>query len=131
MNDSFIKIKGLEGDLKHAHKKGDFGLTVSTKELVFQKPHVNYYIQLEDIISMTPYDQPIGARPIRFKSSRASGTETVKVLPGLQHYRLHVRKAVLHNRSGIYTLGSTQFILPILNDLLFAISRYGGLEAIP
>lgn len=130
MNESFIKIKGLEGELKISHKKRDFGLTVSTKELVFQKPHVNYHIKLEHIVSITPFELPLGARSIRFNSSRSSGTETVNLDPGLSHYRLHVSEAVLHNRSGIYTLGTSQFILPIMDNLLLAISKYGGLNAI-
>lgn len=130
MNENFIKIKALEGDLKLSHKKRDFGLTVSTKELIFQKPHANYHIKLEDIISITPFQFPIGTRPIRLSNSKLSGNETVNVQAGMQHYRIYVREAVLHNRSGIFQLGSAQFILPILHDLLIAISKYGGLEAI-
>jgi hypothetical protein len=130
VNDNFISIKMLDGDLKHSHKKHDFGLTVSTKELVFQKPHVNYHIRLEDIISITPFEQPIGSRPVTFHNRRASGDEMVNFHTGMQHYRVYVREAVVHNRSGIFTLGAVQFILPILQELLLAISRYGGLDAI-
>ena len=130
MNENFLKIKTFEGDLKLSHKKRDFGLTVSTRELIFQKPHVNYHIKLEDIISITPFEFPVGSRPIRLSSSNSFGMETVKVQTGMQHYRLYVRESVLHNRSGIFHLGSAQFILPILNDLLLAISKYGGLDAV-
>lgn len=130
MNENFIKIKSLEGDLKLSHKKRDFGLTVSTKELIFQKPHANYHIKLEDIISITPFELPVGSRPIRLSTSKSVGSETVKVQSGMQHYRLYVKEAVMHNRSGIFKLGSAQFILPILHDLVMAISKYGGLEAI-
>lgn len=70
MNDNFISIKTLDGDLKHSHKKHDFGLTVSTKELVFQKPHVNYHIRLEDIISITPFERTRSA-PDRSRSITA------------------------------------------------------------
>lgn len=131
MNDSFIRIKGLEGELKLSYKKRDFGLTVSTKELVFQKPHVNYHMMLEDILSITPFELPLGARSIRFDSSRSSGTETVGLDPGMPHYRLFIRGATIHNRSGIFSLGAAQFILPIHEDLLMAISKYGGLNPIP
>ncbi|KZE80151.1 hypothetical protein [Paenibacillus elgii] len=125
----FIKIKGLEGDLKISHKKRDFGLTVSTKELVFQKPHANYHIKLEDIISILPYEPPYGARPITFQKSGASGSETVSMQSGMPHYRLYVKEATVHNRSGIFRLDGVQFVLPILRDLLLAISQYGGLKS--
>lgn len=49
---------------------------------------------------------------------------------GMRDYRVYVREAEVHNRAGIFTLGSVQFVLPILQDLLLAISRYGGLDAI-
>ncbi|TVY10015.1 hypothetical protein [Paenibacillus cremeus] len=129
MNENFIKIKGLDGELKISHKKKDFGLTVSTKEMVYQKPHANYHIKLEDIVSITPYEEPIGARKIRFNSQKASGSETVNLHTGMQHYRIYVREAELHNRSGIFKLETAQFILPIMKDLLLAISKYGGLNA--
>lgn len=130
MNENFIKIKALDGDLKLSHKKRDFGLTVSTKELIFQKPHANYHIKLEDIISITPFELPAGSRPIRLSTSKSMGSETVNVQSGMQHYRLYVREAVLHNRSGIFQLSAAQFILPILHDLVMAISKYSGLKAI-
>ncbi|MGF9713050.1 hypothetical protein EXW96_04245 [Paenibacillus sp. JMULE4] len=130
MNENFIKIKALEGDLKLSHKKRDFGLTVSTKEMIFQKPHANYHIMLEDIISITPFELPAGSRPVRLSTSKSVGSETVNTQSGMQHYRVYVREAVLHNRSGIFKLGSSQFILPILHDLVIAISKYGGLEPI-
>ncbi|SCW65062.1 hypothetical protein SAMN04487970_102432 [Paenibacillus tianmuensis] len=126
----FIKIKGLEGELKISHKKRDFGLTVSTQELVFQKPHANYHIRLEDIISILPYEPPSGARPITFQKRGASGSESVSMHSGMPHYCLYVKEATVHNRSGIFRLDGAQFVLPILRDLLLAISQYGGLKSI-
>lgn len=130
MNENFIKIKELEGDLKLSHKKYDFGLTVSTKELVLQKPHVNYHIKLQDIISIMPFEQPVGAKPVTFHNRRSSGEEMVNFHAGMPHYRVYVKEAIIHNRSGIFKLGTVQFVLPILQDLLLAISRYGGLDAV-
>lgn len=126
MNEYFIQIKTLEGELKISHKKGDFGLTLSTKELVYQKPHANYHIKLEDIISITPFEPPIGARPIMFNN----GSETVNFHANMQHYRLYVKQAVLHNRSGIFKLNMAQLILSVISDLLHGISKYAGLDAI-
>ncbi|MCZ8522720.1 MULTISPECIES: hypothetical protein [Paenibacillus] len=129
MNDDFIGIKSLQGELKLSHKKRNFGLTVSTQELVYQKPHANFYIKLQDIISITPFELPVGSRPMRLSASSSTASETIHMQDGLPHYRLYVKEAAVHNRSGIFTLGATQFILPIHVDLLRAISRYGGMEA--
>ncbi|WP_281887420.1 hypothetical protein [Paenibacillus sp. YYML68] len=130
MNDDFLRIQALEGELKHAHKKRGFGLTVSTKELVYQKPHANYYIRLEHIMSITPYQFPVGSKPLRINREKHSASETVTVETGMQHYRFYVSEATLHNRSGIFTLGASQFILPVRRELLLAISSYGGLNGV-
>lgn len=129
MNYNFIKIKSLDGELKISHKKSDFGITVSTKELVYQKPHVNYHIPLDQITSIMPYESS-GGKVIAFHNKRAAGDEIINMSSGVAHYRVHVQSATLHNRSGIFAMGAAQFILPIHHDLLMAISKYGGLSAV-
>ncbi|PZE21756.1 hypothetical protein [Paenibacillus xerothermodurans] len=129
MNENFISIKAIDGDLKISHKKRDFGITVSTKELIYQKPHANYHIKLEDILSIVPFDTA-GVKAVTFHNRRASGEEIINMSAGIPHYRVYARQAVLHNRSGLFPMGGTQLILPILKDLLLAISKYGGLNAV-
>ncbi|MCS7461990.1 hypothetical protein N0M98_17775 [Paenibacillus doosanensis] len=129
MNEDFIRIKSLEGDLKLSHKKRDFGITVSTEEVVYQKPHANYHLRLEDIVSIIPFDTS-DMKTITFNNRKHTGSERMNMSAGMPHYLIDVRKAVVHNRSGIFQLGSVQFILPIHRDLLLAISKYGGLSAV-
>ncbi|MCU6797870.1 MULTISPECIES: hypothetical protein [Paenibacillus] len=129
MNNDFIQIKSLQGDLKISHKKSDFGITVSTEELVYQKPHVNYYFKLAHITSIVPFDTS-ESKKITFHNRRSSGSEIITMSQGIPHYRFHVSQAYVHNRSGIFQLGNAQFILPIVNDLLKAISKYAGLSGI-
>ncbi|SFL81269.1 hypothetical protein SAMN03159341_11066 [Paenibacillus sp. 1_12] len=129
MNKDFIQIKSLQGDLKISHKKRDFGITVSTEELVYQKPHVNYYFKLEHITGIIPYDTT-ETKKITFQNRRNSGSEIITMSHGIPHYRIYVSQAYVHNRSGIFQLGSAQFILPIISDLLKAISKYAGLNGI-
>ncbi|TDF99713.1 hypothetical protein [Paenibacillus piri] len=129
MNENFIAIKTFQGDLKISHKKRDFGITVSTKELIYQKPHANYHIKLEDIVSIVPFENA-NVKAITFHNRRSSGNEIINMSSGSPHYRFYVRSAVLHNRSGLFPMGAAQFILPIHNDLLLAISKYGGLSAV-
>ncbi len=129
MYNDFIQIKSLDGELKISHKKHDFGVSISTKELVFQKPHVNYHIKLENIVSIVPF-QTTGSKWFTFVHQRSSGNEVTHVDPGLQHYKFYVREAIVHNRSGMFHIGPMEIILPVFYDLLQAIAEYGGLNAV-
>ncbi|TBL80364.1 hypothetical protein [Paenibacillus thalictri] len=129
MNRDFIQIKALEGELKISHKKYDSGLTVSTKELVWQKPHVNYHILLEHIFSIVPFEPPAG-RAMSFHQSYSGNEIIYSGAAGLPLFKVVAHKATIYNRSGMFSLGSTQFIIPIHRDMLNAISKYSGMERI-
>jgi hypothetical protein len=124
MSPDFIQIKSLEGELKMSHKKRDYGLTVTTKELILHKPHVNYYIKLEDIISILPYDNS-RLKTITFVNWRAANQETTHLSPGSEHYRIYVKAATVHNRSGLFQLRATDVIIPIHPEILRTISECG------
>jgi hypothetical protein len=128
VNRDFIQLKSLEGELKLSHKKSDFGITVSTKELVYQKPHLNYYIMLEDIVSIVPYET-VG-KPVRFVHSRHANNEIMNLSVGQNHYRIRAHGATMHSRSGLFRLGPTEFVLPIADELLRSIAQYGRLSSI-
>ncbi|WP_309118376.1 hypothetical protein [Paenibacillus sp.] len=128
MDYGFMQIKSLEGELKLSHKKRDFGITVSTKELVYQKPHVNYVIRLDAIVTITPFEEA-GSPGARRGWKGIPTYELSGLAIGKDHYRIYAREAVMHSRSGIYTLGATEFILPMAPDLLRAVAMYGQLNA--
>jgi hypothetical protein len=130
VNRDFIAIRSMEGEIKLSHKKSAYGLTVTSKELILQKPHMNYYLKLEDILSIVPVD-PYGLKPIRAVRDWTEASELVSVSPGVKHYRIMLRTAVLHNRSGLRQLNSCDFILPITDEMLIAISRWAGLNRLP
>jgi hypothetical protein len=123
MNSDFIPIKSLEGDLKMSHKKRDFGLTVSSKELILHKPHINYYFKLEHIISMIPYDKS-ALKAVTFVNSRSANQEFTHAAPGSDYYRIYVQAATVHNRSGLFEIGPTDIIIPIHPSMLKAISDH-------
>jgi hypothetical protein len=129
MNPDFIKIKSLEGDLRMSHKKKDYGLTISTKELILHKPHVNYYFKLEDVISILPFDNK-QLKKITFVNWRSSNQESANFSADDQHFRLYVQAATVHNRSGIFKLGPTDVIIPIHKQMLQAISECVGLSGL-
>lgn len=127
MNNDFMQIKSLEGELKLSHKKRDFGITVSTKELVYQKPHVNYWIRLEDIVTITPFRREELSRQ-RLARRGAPTYEWSALETSDHHHRVYAKQATMHSRSGIFPLGPTEFILPMLPDLLRSVARYADLE---
>lgn len=128
MYHDFLQIQSLEGELKISHKKRDFGITVSTKELVYQKPHVNYIVRLADIVTITPFTAEGRAGERRgWKGIPTYELQGLSI--GNDHYRIYTSSAVMHSRSGRFPLGGTDFILPLKPDLLQSIARYGQLNA--
>lgn len=121
MNSDFIQLKSLEGDLKMSHKKKDYGLTVTTKELILHKPHINYYFKLDHIISIVPYNNT-GLKPISFVNSKSNGQESTHLSADSKHFRIYVQRATVHNRSGLFEIGPTDVIIPIYPSMLKAIS---------
>src|SRR5690554_4551054 len=125
----FMRIKSLEGELKYAHKRREIGLTVSTHEFVLQKPHVNYHVKLEDIVSIIPYES-MALKKMTMINQSATGDEVRSVTSGAKHYRVHVKRAIIHNRSGIHEQGEMEFVMSIAHELLAAIGEYSGLKKI-
>jgi hypothetical protein len=130
VNRDFIAIHSMEGEIKLSHKKNSYGLTVTSKELIIQKPHMNYYLKLQDIQSILPVD-PYGSKPIRTIRDWTEASELVSVAPGTRHYRLMLRSAVMHNRSGLRQLQECDFILPIMDGMLHSIGIWAGLNRLP
>jgi len=130
MNSDFIRIKSLEGELKISQKKTHFGLTVSTKEIVIHKPHINYHIRYEDIVSILPFDTS-SFGPMSLVNRQTGGRVEVtrsRWDAGTDMYKVYVRAAAMHNRSGIYPMRAMEFVIPIHAELLETISAYCGLE---
>ncbi|MDG0793635.1 hypothetical protein OMP38_24490 [Cohnella ginsengisoli] len=123
----FLQIKGLTGELKVSHKKGPFGLTLSTRELVVQKPHMNYYILFEHIVSVVPCESVRLERAARTASGEiAYGS----IAAGSAYYAVYAKEVVVHHRGGIHRTGPMEFRLPIYKRLIEELARYGGLTVI-
>lgn len=126
MNSSdYIKIRALEGELMMYHKKQELALTVSTQELVIQKPHLNYYVKLTDIVSIVPFQTP-GGRGVRLINKDEGSREIVRLNGTSGTYRLFVKQATMHSRSGLTEIGKMEFILPVAQDMMDKIGLYGG-----
>ncbi|MDI4646118.1 hypothetical protein [Cohnella hashimotonis] len=127
----FLQIKGLTGELKISHKKGPFGLTLSTRELVVQKPHMNYYILFEHIVSVVPCESVRLDRKALRAARTASGEIAYgSIAAGSAYYAVYAKEVVVHHRGGIHRTGPMEFRLPIYKRLIEELARYGGLTVI-
>ena len=130
MNRDFIQLRGLEGELKVSQKKQEYGLSVSTREIVFHKPHVNYLIRYDDIVSIVPFEQ--GGRRTRVSVRNSSGSAVEYATPrsDADQYRVYASRVTIHNRSGLSVMGAMQFVLPIPPKLMAVIAEFSGLDRI-
>ena len=126
----FMPIRALTGELIFSHKKGPFGLTLSTLELVVHKPHANYYVALADIVSLVPCDSVRLDRTKLVSGCRTEQLAGGAVPAGSSYYALYASRAKLHNRSGYRMMGPIEFRLPIHRTMLEGIYRFGGLTEI-
>ncbi len=124
MNNDFIRVKSLEGELKLSQIKSQFGCSITTKELVFLKPHHSYQIQLQDIISMIPHQ--VETRPVAF-STHAPKEEQVVASFGSNYYKISVDRVKIYNRSGIHERGKMDFIVPLSKKMLEHVAQYSNL----
>lgn len=131
VNRDFIQLRSIEGELKLSQKKSDYGLTVSTKELVFHKPHVNYHIKYEDVVSIVPFESLGKRAQLSVEHPGRGAVEQVSGMPESNQYRLFAGSVTMHNRSGLTTIGAMQFVLPIPPQLMRVIAEYSGLSRIP
>ncbi|WP_127583907.1 hypothetical protein [Paenibacillus koleovorans] len=121
----FIRIHSLAGVLMMYHKKQDLGLTISTEELVIQRPHLNYYIKLKDIVSIAPY-KPHQGKSVRMVSNDDASREIARLSSDSGSYRFYVIQAIMHNRSGLTEVGKMEFVLPVAKEMLEKIGQFGA-----
>lgn len=129
MNPDFIQVKEFEGELKISHKLKDLGVTVTTKELVVQKPHLTYRCNLSDMISILPYEQS-SIKQMDFVHEKGGRQEIAQMRPMAGAYKIDVQAIRVQNRSGIFNLGRTELVLPIQKSLIDAIVKYGQLDSV-
>ncbi|MGU3472749.1 hypothetical protein ACLBWT_16595 [Paenibacillus sp. D51F] len=129
MNSDFIPVRELEGTLLLSIKKPDFGMTITTSELIYHKPHANYHLKLEDMVSIVPFANPKKpAAPLRaYQDQTAEYAVSFTEGPS---YRIQVASAAMHNRSGRFPLGAMQFVLPLPHRMLQLIGTYSGMKLI-
>jgi hypothetical protein len=127
MNRDYIPVKALEGELKLSQVKRGFRCSITTKEMVFQKPHHSYQIQLADIISMVPYS--IESKPISFSLSTTQDERVIATF-GSEYYKISAEKIKVFNRQGIQEKGQTELIVALNPRFLEQVALYSNMTIV-
>lgn len=125
MNSDFIRLKNLEGELKLTQMNTRYSCSVTSKELVLQKPHVTYHLFLSDILSIVPVS-PEQQPMILFRHLFDQGS----VGFASQYYKIAVKWARIVTRSGVAEREDVDFIVPLSTKMLQYIAEYSGLTTI-
>ncbi|SMO59222.1 hypothetical protein [Melghirimyces algeriensis] len=122
----FIQVKGMKGELLVSQKQHRLGCTLTTQELIFQKPHLSYQIMLSDILGITPvpstHDVP------RIKSLANTEIRPLSVNP---FYRITTNQVSIIDRTGSSTRESTCLMVPLSDRFIHFIQLHTDLISLP
>ncbi len=124
MNNDFIRVKSLEGELKLSQVKKSFGCSVTTKEVIFQKPYHSYHIKFEDIIGIIP------ANVFGQKVAIQDSGEKIFSNSCSDYFKISASKIKIYNTHGIFERGHTDVVVPLTSKFLEYVQRYSTLTTI-
>jgi len=122
IHSDFIPVKRLAGHLLISQKKNNWGTTLTTKELVFQKPHLSYHILLDDVIGIVPIDKDI------FPLTKEVEQPTTSF--ARQYYKLTLSGLTIIRRQGILSKGPTDLIIPLNQRILSFLRKHTDLTVL-
>jgi hypothetical protein len=126
MNQDFIRLKQLHGELVLSQKKSSLGTSITTKEIFFQKPHHTYHILFENILSIIPYQLKRNQTTIKI------GDELHVHSTFSEHfYKITVSEMVIHNRNGKFVRKEAEIIIPLSKGFLEKVNQYSDLTFLP
>lgn len=88
-----IPYKRLAGELLISQRKSHYRITLTTKEFLFQKPHMTYYLLLDDLLGIHPSDMQENHRTQRL-------------------YQLTANELIVITRSGFHSQSPAKLVLP-------------------
>lgn len=115
---NFIPVKRMIGHLIISQKRNHWASTLTTKELIFQKPHLSYHILLTDVIGIIPCDMK-GIHPHLAHDFSLSTPKNPA-----NYYKISINKLFVINRNGIFTNGATDLIVPLNKRFLQYIQKH-------
>lgn len=122
MNKDFIQVKALEGELKLSQKRRDLGCTITTKEMIFQRPHTSYHILIDDVVSIIPLQT--APKSMLFE---VDDHTFVKTSFSSQTYRIVAVKSIMYTRHGRLERDETEIIVPLSKGFLEYFAKYTSL----
>jgi hypothetical protein len=114
-SNDFIPFKRLAGDLLISQRKNHYRMTLTTKELIFQKAHMTYYLLLDDLLGIFP------AHLHQMAVSKSNRN---------QYYQLKIHELHIITRSQYYTQSPATLVLPFHSRFLRFFCRITGLTII-
>ncbi|OYD09052.1 hypothetical protein [Paludifilum halophilum] len=122
----FIQVKQMHGELLVSQKRQQLGCTLTTKELIFQKPHASYQIFLSDILGIIPFQlkKPAPAPEVLGESGVSPHFST-------QYHRISALRMFVINRSGGFEKGVTDILVPLNERFIQHIQRCTDFIPIP
>lgn len=125
VNPDFIQVKSLEGELKLSQKRRGYGITITTKEIIFQRPHLSYHVLLEDVLSLQSITSP--PKNIKFEVDPIT---TVSTTFGSKYYKLVASKVTVYSRSGSSKQEDTEFLVSLSDPFIHYFSKFSNLTPI-
>lgn len=125
MNEHFVQVKALDGELKLSQKKRGFGCSITTKEIVFQRPYLSYHVYLSDVISLIPVEAP--PKNMTFDVDHHTKVTTSF---GSQYYKLLTSEAKVYTSKGWSHRGETEFYVSLSEPFLQYFKKYSQLTLI-
>ncbi|PTX53677.1 hypothetical protein C8P63_12840 [Melghirimyces profundicolus] len=122
---NFIQVKRMEGELLLSQKRNRLGCTLTTRELIFQKPHASYQIMLSDTLGILPYK-------VNRKQETVKNLADTEVYPLFtnQYYRITASRLYVINRNGRFERDSTDLLVPLTDRFIRYIARYTDLVSV-
>lgn len=121
----FIQVKSMEGELLISQKRNQLGCTLTTKELIFQKPHTSYQIMLSNILGLIPFQLK---RPT--PNWEIIGDSAVLPRFTQHYYRISANRVRVINRNGSYERGPTDLLVPLNDRFIQQLQRLDAFAAI-
>jgi hypothetical protein len=118
----FIPVKRLAGELILSQKRKSLGTTLTTKEFVFQRPHISYHILLADVIGMVPCILDHPWQPAS-KWPESSSSDL--------YYKISVRDMHVITRHDLHSTGPATLIFPLNERFVHYIRTHTDFMMLP
>ncbi|MCS1350064.1 hypothetical protein [Mechercharimyces sp. CAU 1602] len=127
---NFINVKPLAGDLLIYQKRIHIGTTLTTKELILQKPYISYHIMLDDMIGMVPFTLQRESAQMEVPFITI-GETTITPTFSSHYYRLSTTRLLVIKPSGHYEHKKADLLVPLSDRFVDYVQKYSPFISVP